>query len=106
MWLKLIVRYYLKIKEEQWDLQRIIWRFNTHAAYLIIWCLQELGWENWSEQPEIGRIILKNFYIENVQSRSNSAEGTKKINKLSKVFEKAGFVCLFSKDEVLEDEMF
>uniref|UniRef100_V5I888 Uncharacterized protein n=1 Tax=Anoplophora glabripennis TaxID=217634 RepID=V5I888_ANOGL len=97
------------ICNEQRDMQRIIWRespdqsiqdyrLNTltygtsPASFIATRCLHELAYLNKSKYPKSSEIILKDFYMDDLITGSNSAEEAIKIKtEVSHILSSGGF---------------
>lgn len=106
-----IIKMYRQVLVHKEDsvLQRILWRdspekeievyqlktvtFGTASApYLAVRSLQQVAYDECSDQPEIAKIILNDFYMDDVMTGSENIESCFNIYaELSKVLDKRGF---------------
>jgi hypothetical protein len=99
----------IQIHPEHADYQRIIWRDNpneplqiyrlttvtygtTSAPFLAIRCLQQLAHENKEGDPHTSQVILRDFYVDDLLTGSNSVEELVLLrDNLIKILRSAGF---------------
>lgn len=113
----------VRVEEEQWNLQRILWREKSDqpiehfqlrtvtygtacAAFLAIRCLHQLAIENQSSHPMASKAIFKDFYVDDLLTGTNSIEQTRKLrDDLNKILESSGFQLrkwISNNNEILE----
>lgn len=98
------------VRENQRDLQRILWRskaddpiatyrLNTvtygtaPASFLAVRCLQQLALENRQNYPEASRVILQDFYMDDLLSGMDSLEDARELKgQVSHILCSGGFV--------------
>lgn len=98
------------VNDDQRDLQRILWRENlnepvTHyrlntvtygtasASFLAIRTLHQLAYENSEAYPEASKIILEDFYVDDLITGANTLEKMLKIkSEISHILEGGKFV--------------
>ncbi|XP_045483078.1 uncharacterized protein LOC123688551, partial [Harmonia axyridis] len=98
------------IKEEHRDLQRILWRFSAEqsvetyklntitygtgpASYLAVRCLQQLAHDCNEQYPEASRVILKDFYMDDLLSGAQTVEQARVLKQeIDQVLQTAGFI--------------
>jgi len=97
------------LQEDQRDLQRILWRpeakepiceyrFNTvtygmaSAPFLAIRCLHQLANENQDKYPEASRVILNDFYVDDLLTGSDELNALRQLKReLTEILQSAGF---------------
>lgn len=99
----------ISIAEEDQRFQKIVWRFDTRkpieefnlttvtygtasAPYLAIKTLQQLAKDEEAKFPEAAEVILKDFYVDDVLSGTNSIQQARQLqDKLIKLLAAGGF---------------
>ncbi|XP_050303742.1 uncharacterized protein LOC126741390 [Anthonomus grandis grandis] len=99
----------VKVSEEQLDLQRIVWRDNPNdeishfqlatvtygtasASFLATRALQQAAIENQEIFPESCKVVLSDFYVDDLLTGENDVPGAIKLkSEISQILEKYGF---------------
>lgn len=113
------------VKEEQRDLQRIVWRSNpeeklrhyklntltygtTPASFLAIRSLHMAAEEAENKYPNASNEIKRNFYVDDLLTGTSTVDEARKLkDEISEILEKSGFVLrkwISNKNEVFNDK--
>ncbi|XP_030758319.1 uncharacterized protein LOC115884018 [Sitophilus oryzae] len=113
------------IKENQRDLQRILWRFDTSdpigvyrlntitygtgpAAYLAVRCLTQLAHDYVDVYPIASQVILRDFYMDDLLTGSDTIQDAIRLRKeIDTILRSAGFILrkwMSNYKEVLDGE--